>query len=95
MVIRLTAQDRKRPIELFYEEHAYHLMGKCHTRQRELLIRPLVDFLGKTIRSSDDKYQMLDGAHHFLLDKPGKPHGVEGFPFLVQKHDNITIAYLF
>ena len=57
MVIRLTLDNRACPIHLFRENEPHHLMGKGHSRQGNFLVCPLVDGLGKTIRTTDDEDQ--------------------------------------
>ena len=56
-MVRLPLDDGARPIDLFREDQPYHLVGKCHSRQGDLLVCPLVNSLGKAIRTADDEDQ--------------------------------------
>ena len=83
-------QDVHSPVELFYENEAYHLVGKGHARERQLFLGSFVDSLGEAIRSSDDEDQTLADCIHFAFHVIGKFYGAHFFSTFVQQHDEVS-----
>lgn len=47
--------DRKRPIYLFEQDYAHHLVRKCHRRKRKPDVGFFLDAVGKSRGTSDNK----------------------------------------
>lgn len=88
VVIRFSADDGARPIYLFCEDEAHHLVGEGHPGQRNLLVGPVVDAFGKAVRASDDEDE-ASGCVALLFEPSGKLHAPELAAVLVHEHDGI------
>ncbi len=88
VVIRLSADDGARPVYLFGEDEAHHLVGEGHPGQRNLLVGPVVDASGKAVRASDDEDE-ASGRVAFLFEPSGKLHAPELAAVLVHEYDGV------
>lgn len=62
-------EDREAAIELFQQNQASHLMGKCHAGQAELLGGSQPNFLIQAQCAADDKGDFALAAIHLALNK--------------------------
>ncbi len=88
MVIRLTLNNRTGTIYLFREYEPDHLVGKSHTRQRNLLVGPIVYGRGKAVGPTDNKNKPPGNVALFL--KPSrKLKRTKLYPVLIEKYHRI------
>ena len=59
VVIRFVFQDGERTVKLFGEQKPYHLMGKGHSADGNLVFEPVFDLVRKTVCPSDDEHHVF------------------------------------
>ena len=59
MVIWFTFHYGKCSVKLLNKDRSDHLVGECHSRERNLGIAPLAYCFRKSVRASNDEYDVL------------------------------------
>ena len=67
-MVRFPPYDGHGAVELFREDEADHLVGESHAGEGDFVVRPLVDFLGESVGTSDDEDETFESRGAFLLD---------------------------
>lgn len=89
MMIRFSSENCHRSVNLFDKEQSDHFMRKCHSRQRNLIISPIIDSLRKAIWSANHKHKIPGQRQSPFLYISGKLARTKFFSSLIQKHDKI------
>ncbi len=84
MVILLSLQNRKTPIQLFNKNKSDHLMIKSHWRQSNFFFADFVDWVGKTVCATHGEYQLLNATVHTFLHPLGKFYGRKTFSVFIK-----------
>ena len=84
--VRVTFQDRHRPVNLLGKNRPCKFMGKGHRRERQQQIGLAAPSRGQSIGTSHEKYDIASGLTMFINHLAGKSLGIEGFAKWVE-HD--------
>lgn len=88
MMIRLSLHYGAGPVELFDENQSHHLMGECHSAQRNHFVGALVDRLRESIRPTNHKDKPARRVY-FLLKPVCETKASHFVPMLIQQHDRV------
>ena len=91
-MIGFAAQDGHGTVKLFDKEQPHHLMAECHTGERNLFARTVVDSLGETIWAANDKHQTACTGGTTTVNIPRKFHGTEFLATLIEQRYPVSIA---
>ena len=90
MMIRLIAQDRHCPVDLFDKDKADHLMGESHFAQGYFLGSGFINSIAKTIGPADNENQALRNRMHLSFHIGGKLHRSKFFSFFIQQNQIVA-----
>ena len=92
VMIGFAAQDGYGTVKLFDKEQPHHLMAECHTGERNLFARTVVDSLRETIWTANDKHQTACTGGTTTVNIPRKFHGTEFLATLIEQRYPVSIA---
>ena len=90
MMVWFAVEDGHGSVNLFHEQHAYHLVGERHAAEAYLFVPTLVNVFREAVRPSDDEDQSLRTCRHLLLHPCGKLHAGALAAVLVEEHDVVS-----
>ena len=90
MVIRQVVYDCVRSVELFHEQQAYHLVREGHLRERQFLMRGVVNLGGKAVRAANNEYKAFGRYVLLVLDPCRELGGAVLLATLVKQHHAVA-----
>ena len=72
VMVRLSVLDGESPVQLFDKEQTNHLVGECHAGKGKHTVASVVDRLGETVGTADEKYHPLVRERALFAQKSGK-----------------------
>lgn len=93
VVVLLALEDRASTIELLGEDEAHHLVGECHVGEGDHCLGTLIDCLGETIRSADDKDEVA-ACRLALAEPSGKLDAAALLTTLVEQHETVLWLHI-
>ena len=92
MVVRLSAQDGLRPIELFYSEESNHLVAKRQVRSSASFSLALALTRGKSVGPSNDQMRGADAPVVAVFHPLCQLNAAGLFAVFIEKNDMVGVV---
>lgn len=89
-MIGFSVEDGHGSVDLLCEEHAYHLVGECHSAEADLFVSTLVNAFRKAVRAADDEDEPLRTCRHLLLHPGGEVRAAAFAAVFVEQNDVVS-----